>query len=69
MEEFDAEVAHSSPNFRHREMWALLGAGWEDTSEMGQWVLCWGKASCSSTNPSLAHWERRGCGVGSSPAG
>jgi len=70
MEEFDVEDAHSSPNFRHREMWALLGAaGWEDTSEMGQRVLCWGTASCSSINPSLAHWERLGCGVASSTAG
>lgn len=40
MEEFDAEDAHSSPNFRHREMWASLGASWEDTSEVGQQALC-----------------------------
>lgn len=69
MEEFDTEDAHSSPNFRCGKMEALLGAGWEDNSEIGQRVLYWGKASCSSTKPNLAYWERLGCSVGSSPAG
>lgn len=67
MEEFDTKDAHSSPNLR--EMWAILGADWEDISEMGQQVLCWGKASYSSTNVNLAHREGLGHGVGSSPAG
>lgn len=67
MEEFDTKDVHSGPNLR--KMWAILGAGWEDTSEMDQQALCWGKASCSSTNPNLAHGEGLGHGVGSSPAG
>lgn len=33
MEEFDTKDAHSSPNLR--EKWDILGAGWEDSSEMG----------------------------------
>lgn len=35
MEEFDTKDAHTSPNLR--DMWAILGAGWEDASEQ---ALC-----------------------------
>lgn len=37
MEEFDTKDVHSSPNLR--ETWAILGAGWEDTSGMDHIVL------------------------------